>query len=181
MPLRLPCATPRLRCSGPKYIWDNRVSTLPPRVPNQPRKISPRGLVMSSGCDGASQRRVRRQGVHDRSGPLAGAHAQRVERRRHRRDDRTGPRVRQAHVQPGQRRRLGFPEDEREEICRRAAAAPYTRAHPGTPPGEPLTDAPLERILTPDEDVVAPERVRGLVTRGRRAAERPSVTRRYDA
>src|SRR5207302_237502 len=147
LPLRLPCASPPPRCSGHKYIWDNRVSTLPPRVLSQPRKISPRGLAMSSGCDGSAQRRVRRQGVDDRPGPLLRARAQRVDRGRHRRDDRPSACVGEPHVQPGERRGRGAPPYERHDVRRRGAPAPAAPPHPEAPPPAALRGAPPPRIL----------------------------------
>src|SRR5204862_7493466 len=114
-----------------------------------------------------------------RAGSPPGARARRAERGRAAGDDRPGARVGEPHAQPGERRRVGFPEQERQETRGRAAPAPDAGPAPESAPRQPLRDAPTERILAGDEDVITPQRIRRLVTRGRGAGE--NDVRRYDA
>src|SRR5881396_2793014 len=109
---------------GSKCLWNNVVSTLVLRVLNQPRGISPDGRGMSRGRGGERS--------HDRPGASVG----------------------QAHQKPVERRRLGFPKGEREQVRRRPAPASHLLAH-----GEPSAPKPLSETLTQgiaarDEDLV---------------------------
>src|SRR2546425_1339741 len=149
---------------GSKCLWNNVVSTLVWRVLNQPRGISPDGRGMSRGRGG--------ERIHDRPDVVGRGGSQGVERRRHGGHDCPGASVGQAHQKPGERRRLGFPEGERDQVRRRPAPASYVLAY-----GEPSAPKPLSETLTQgiaarDEDLVAAQRG-GLLVAGRGgAAER---------
>src|SRR5437773_2275730 len=108
---------------GSKWLWNNIVSTLVWRVLNQSRGISPGGRGKSRGRQAAPEARGGDEGVHDRPGAVRRGGSQGIERRRHGGHDRPGASVGQAHQKPDERRRLGFPEGEREQVRRRPAPA----------------------------------------------------------
>src|SRR3989449_10575008 len=89
--------------------------------------------------------------------------SQGIERRRHGGHDRPGTSVGQAYQKPGERRRLGFPEGEREQVRRRPAPASYVLAHGEPSAPKPLSEALTQGIAARDEDLVAAQRDRKSV------------------
>src|SRR6266566_4078253 len=146
---------------GSKCLWNNVVSTLVWRVLNQPRGISPDGRGMSRGRGG--------ERIHDRPDVVGRGGSQGIERRRHGGHDRPGTSVGQAYQKPGERRRLGFPEGEREQVRRRPAPASYVLAHGEPSAPKPLSEALTQGIAARDEDLVAAQRG-GLLVAGRGGA-----------
>src|SRR3989454_1073409 len=148
---------------GSKCLWNNVVSTLVWRVLNQPRGISPDGRGMSRGRGG--------ERIHDRPDVVGRGGPQGIERRRHGGHDRPGASVSQAHQKPGERRRVGFPEGEREQVRRRPAPASHVLAHGEPSAPKRLGEALTQGIAARDEDLVAAQGG-GLLVAGRGGAGR---------
>src|SRR6266513_2876800 len=124
---------------GSKCLWNNVVSTLIWRVLSQPRGISPCGAAKSRGRRG--------QRVHDGPGVVRRRGPQGIEGRRHGSHNRPGARVRQAHMDPGDRGGLRVAERESSML-------------------EPRRDLLPQRIAARDEDLVPAQRGGLLVAGG---------------
>src|SRR2546422_865363 len=158
---------------GSKCLWNNVVSTLVWRVLNQPRGISPDGRGMSRGRGG--------ERIHDRPDVVGRGGPQGIERRRHGGHDRPGASVSQAHQKPGERRRLGFPEGEREQVRRRPAPASQVLAHGEPSAPKRLSEALAQGIAARDEDLVAADSRRGFVACGGRTRQKNGVAENGEA
>src|SRR2546422_11216701 len=97
--------------------------------------------------------------------------SQGIERRRHGGHDRPGASVGQAYQKPCARRRLGFPEGEREQVRRRPAPASQVLAHGEPSAPKRLSEALAQGIAARDEDLVAAESRRGFVACGGRTRQ----------
>src|SRR5712664_898514 len=154
---------------GSKCLWNNVVSTLCWRVLINRRGISPRNGGMSRGRCLASESGGGRERVDDRAGPVQGRGAKGIEGRRNGGHYRPRARVGQAHVEPGQSRRLRFLESEGQQVGGRPAPAPHLPPHRKPPMPESLRDTLTQGIAARDEDLV-PSQGGGLLVTGGRGA-----------
>src|SRR5690242_16932647 len=146
----------------------------------QPQGISPGVRRVSRGRNQAPKGGRRREGIDHGSGAIGVRGPQRIDRRRYARHDVAGARVREPHVQPRHRERLELAKRERKEIHRGPGATAHMVPHREPPMAQPLGDAPTERVVPRDEDLVALEVGGSLVARGGGASDE-TVARRYDA
>src|SRR6267154_6384813 len=156
---------------GSKCLWNNVVSTLIWRVLSQPRGISPGGRGKSRGRYLAPERRGGDEGVHDGPSVVRRRGSQGIEGRRHGGHDRPGAGVGQAHMEPGESRRLRFTEREYQQVHGGPAPAPHMPPHGKPAAPESLGDTLAQGVAPRDEDLVPSQRGGLLVAGGGGAGE----------